>query len=1203
MSTTATLLGVVEGTKAVVKSTTVQEEFDPVTDLGLPTMDGSQKSYADTLAKLRNMTTDSEGTAVSYTQIAKAMARLKTNDMSILEASYEQNINVFANMMDRAATDVADEDWIMEGSDVWLTKNKPYMSEAAYNDFVENPPYNEGDARLLIDRYAREESLTERVYSEGLLKGLGSDILTGLASPQDLWMYALPWIKGGKILERVTSGTNNWVKLGKAGLLGSAVATYSEGSRQMLAGIDLDDEYMVAGLGFFFGGTLEGISQGWARLSGKEKEEFIGKVTEFGEGLKALSNMPTTKTPKSTPVDTSVWNDVGVGKGTTSVRYNPAPSQRLYGTGNAQVYAFTSKMMPSSSTLSVEVDGVKTLVIQGVKNAYELNTKHTGVGDTYQGKMLRLEKQAKKEYKMKPDEFSDAVHEASVQTDLAHRFPKAEKKFFQSQVEEINETIGELEATIADKRSSEVDIEEAKDALEVYKDELTAAQGAIKKVASPELPEIENPLIKQAVAEKETLYKYFNDVEYKIEADLLASDHADNMAKMQGRLQAAIYKASKNVDPDVDMSKVEARIEKMEADIELAKLKYKKDATNLEIHYTDRSLGYSARYWQPEALKAEGDHVEVVAEALREGPQAKVLQKHDPEAYEEFLEDVDDIAASIVRNVRDAKDINSVRDIAGLRNQSRTKGNKFRAKSEAARVVDVDENLTGDLTQRHWNDVTMSYVYDMGHKLSTREALGVRNAEEFHDKYLVGLSSSLKSDGFSPKEITSIRDDAEAMLLETLGTRTRLKKPDDVDQQVKRALMDFNNIRAGMGFVGAQLTEMGPATKVAGYRFWKELGPAIKQTFHDYRKNRPFDETDSDVFKAWGMGSTLQKSGMSSRFDDGRVTGGNSSLLHKGANASMHSGLMMGLLNAQREAVPKAYMFRVHRIAEKMSKGKKKLSKAETKQFARWGLAPEDFLKISQQKLRHEDGSRNLSLEGWPEDVKEIFQRTIIRATREAILDPTGYDIPKRMSDVNDAIVPLITHYLRFPAAAYNRLLRNGMKDHDARTANAIMISLVMKGLYDWGSDQIAHELGFTDDATYTFADKNVEEWFDDETFQLLAKRSAMYNPFGSVSGKFNDLYAASRGVPAIGSDDYVSEGDGVTLGAGYSTAKSAIDFMWALIDDNEFNKAGQNLIPGVSAPFGLGKGVKKGIEHVAEEYIDPALEKAGDIIENVIGD
>jgi hypothetical protein len=1202
----STLIAPTEGAKAVLNSTRAETEaaVTPLTSLGLPEVGDSEDVYNSNLAKLQSMTTDANGTTVTDAQISQAMWSLKTSKMSQFEASAEQNINIFSNMMNRAYDNIVDEEWEAGGSSDWLARNKPYMSEEAYNDYSANPRSNRDDARLFLDRYSRESALGARVYRDGFWGGLGTDLVTSLASPQDLPLYAIPFLgwgaKGARLIDKIVDSSSKWQALGNAGLLGSATALYSEGTRQKLAGIDLDDEYMVAGLGFFFGGTLEGISQGWARMSGKEKEIFTQKVNTFGEGLRELSAIPVTKEPKGVPVDISsvraleipfISERVGE-KGTTSIRYNPNPIQRLYGVGVQEVYDITSKFKSSVTTLVDPVTGER--VVQTGKNAYELRTKHIGVGDTYQGKMLNLEKRAKKEFKMSKQEFSDNVHKASTDVDLAHRKVKVEKAYYNEQIAEIKIIIDELEVTIKDKNSAEWDVEEAADALEVYKSDLATAEEELSQVAEAIIPEIENPLIKAAVAEKHVLYKHFNDTKHRIEVDELAADWATKKANMKARIDSKIRDAEEM--PDIDYEKFDISIAKMEAKIVDAEVAYKTDLANLNARYKDGELGYSPRYWLADEMAREGDHVEIIGEAILNGPQAKLLEKKDPEAYEELVDSIDEVAESIIGKVRDSKDVNANRDIAGLRPEAKSKGNTFRAKSETARTADVDENLVDNLIQRHWNDVTMAYVHDMSHKLSTREALGVRTSTEFYEKYLVDLNKSLRRAGLTEDEITSVSDDLRDMAKESLGTRSKLKAPNDVEQRVKRAFMDFNNMRLGMGFLKAQLSEMGPATKVAGVRYFKELGPALAKTMKDYRGG-VFDETDLDVFKALGMGSTLQKSGMSSRFEDGRVTGGQSGLLHKGANASMHAGGMMALLNASRLAVPKGYMFRVHRIATRMAEGDKTLSAAETKQFARWGLAPEDFLKISQQKLKHEDGTRNLSLEGWPEDVKELFQRSIIRATREAILDPTGYDIPKRMSDVNDAQVPMITQYLRFPTASYNTLYRNGMADHDARTVAALGVSLASVALYDYGIDKAEVYLGFKDESDYETDSKGN---LTDEGAELLMTKSMLYNPFSSSFGKVLDILGAGTQQSLPGSEGYVRSLPAVLAGPSGGTAGNFLEFLYGVAADREFNKAGQSLIPGGSLPI-MGEGIKKGVEFVAEEYVDPTLEVVGDSYDDIV--
>lgn len=1160
----------------------IEAEDDPFTVLGLKDPGNSYKAQKEVLNKLETIEKDWKGVTITDAQRIRAVEKLKLTDMSKMEAGVEQNIYVLDNMFNKAYTEVNDPDWVLDQRDAWFETNKPYLSpqfiEAWEEDGDSENILNEADAETMVARYEREHALTEKIFEDGFWEGMGVNVVTGLASPQDAWMYGLPFVKAGKTLVKFVEDVNKWKQVLKGGLVGSGVATYSEGTRQTLAGIDLNDEYAVAAIGFFFGGTVEGIRAGWNRMTDVQKLEFSAHVNDYARLLEKQSKIPTTESPKDVPINTA------------HLFSNPSPLERLYSTGLAEVYNIISKIKSSTLNLS---DSSGQRVVQKDVTAWELNELYQGRATVVQAKLLKIIKSARNKKwfvtkGIKTADFESMIDVAFKATTLASRNRDAEKALLKSQIDVIDKAITKLEKP--KKAIKPATALKHKKQIEGFNNQKKVLESQLKDIDINFKPhEIENPLVKEAVIELQAFYKTFNDDIWRLDKRDLEDAFMINITKLNDKLDG--------LTDEKAIAKLEVKLNKLE-------VKYNTDLADLDATMLGRQDNYNPRYWSPAAI---GDDIEAsvtaITNGLIDGPQAKALKKYDPEAYAELVKNAPTIARNMVEKIDSAEYNNTLLDIAGMPLQGQS-GGKFNAKSGKQRKIDVDETAVGDLVNTNWNTTLMSYTYDMGRTLSTREALGIKNPKEYLEKYLKKVSAELLLDpryagkGNARKRERILADLAD-MVDEALGVRGKSNKPNSSGQIFKRTMMNVNNIYFALGFLPAQIGELGPGAKVGGLKFFKQLAPGMKKAWGEYR-DKGFNEDDIDALNGINMGGMIQKSEASARLEDGNTQaysrgepvstlGKMDTGIHWAANKAMTAGAMPFAVTSMRYAASSSYMIRVHRIATKMRNSGYVLTRAEANYFARNGLEAEDFMEIAKQPLKDSSGNQNYNLSGWDTGVSDLLHRSTMRATNESILNPSGYDIPKFMSNVSDITGPMLSQYLRFPIASYNALLKTGMSDRDARSLTSILISYTSYATTIYMQEQMAISVGLLDksDAKYDLD--------TDEGLSNLFWKATSYNPTLASGSKPLEILSSATGIPMPG-QDYAGEARETAMGAGGSIAFRGLDALRGILQDGEFNKSARFLMSPGDTHFIAGGGVKKLKDWLGDEYLDPIASNINDV-------
>jgi hypothetical protein len=121
--------------------------------------------------------------------------------------------------------------------------------------------------------------------------------------------------------------------------------------------------------------------------------------------------------------------------------------------------------------------------------------------------------------------------------------------------------------------------------------------------------------------------------------------------------------------------------------------------------------------------------------------------------------------------------------------------------------------------------------------------------------------------------------------------------------------------------------------------------------------------------------------------------------------------------------------------------------------------------------MKDKNGHQNFIMTDWDDDLRELTMDSMNRATNESVLEPSGYDMPRITSggDEIGAVSAIFMQYQRFPLAAYNMYIKNGMSDRDAKIMASLATSFAIgsTALYVKEESEIAMGLLDPDDRRY----------------------------------------------------------------------------------------------------------------------------------------
>lgn len=1017
------------------------------------------------------------------------LSEKEANTDSVYIAAYKKN--VVDTWSTRLALQIDDDDvgnleWLEFGRAEWYKENLAEFSFTGkdetdinkgngiyhfkkYWDSLEEHelPTSRANAMALTKRYTDEFALSKRIYAqdsnlflnsewEAMLRGFSVDIVTSVASPQELGLMLIT-LGGSKVyttsskliqakqaFDRASKAKKAVMGITGTAILGSGTALTMEEIRQALKGIDLDNKETMAIIGGLFGVGTYGASKAielakdfFMSLTKKEQTQVI---EELGKQVSSLekeatkidgtkANDPTYDELEQEILDVGYDNlDTAVQKGPKLDRsgiamgasqvLNPSPILRSYDLGIKSVYNVLDKIRASTNTL-IGRDG-KPVVQQGATADSIYRKKYVGTHNKLVANLRSLMKQSK----MKRQDFNIALDTAVKKQTALHREKGVAvsvlKDFIKVRKEALKETNDPREVfrlnTIISK----------------YERKLETAQGRVVETLSSG-----NKHIDDAVAEVQDYYQVYN-------REIYALDRRDLLKKQGDELDDV---AERDGDMDSLMDKHDVQLQE------------------LDDFYKDKHLGYSPRYWNQEALENDPKASEKLTKALLKSPYAQALKANNPKDYKEFIKEIPAIVANMRKKIKDSDMENNLRDISASRVGGG--GDKASGKSEISRRIDVDELMVQDLIQTDWTTVTQAYNHDLGHKLAFRESLGVRNWKEFDEEYMTAIKDDLSKSGLNAAQRKRAEEDIKVVVEEALGVRGLIKKDNHV-QRIKRVILDTTNAIFSPGFGLTSLAEAGPVFTNGGRDIISQIWPSIKQVAGEYRK-KGYDPDSMDALKGYGIGAGIQNSLVASRLEDGTFYAFNKKATldrrwaegaKKVSNVGYHLGLFHGITSFYKYSSAGAFQAKVYRIGTRLANGGKPLSNSEEKFFARMGMDTDTLMDISRQPFKDKDGNQNYNMSGWDDDAQEKMWDSMNRATNESVLEPSGYDMPRITSGGDDigAVSSMFLQYNRYPLAAYNMYIKNGMSDRDGKilASAATSFTILASTLYAQQESEVA---------------------------------------------------------------------------------------------------------------------------------------------------
>lgn len=1050
------------------------------------------------------------------------IATEQAESLSSYEAAGKNNVlNTWSGLLSKDADKArVEKDWVLGDRAKWFATEKLAMDENLRVWWEENPenlPTNYNAALQLTSDYAEYKALANRTYHKpgmlGIVEGFYNDMVTSFASPQELALTAATLgvsklvntpakIEKAREAYILRSKLNNQVRrYGGSMLLSSAFALSAEEMRQTFLGIDLQNEDTMLMIGAAFGLGLRGIGDTYVGIRNKiqgmpkaEQKKVLDEIAARIRAKEAEKTMIITDNPIGTP-KLSV----------PAHKNNPSPILRLYNIGEESIYNVISKIGKSSNTL---LDSKGNAVAQGETAQEIYKRKYVGAHNILISNMEHYADQLGLTIK----QFTDTVQKSFDARSLVLRERKADLEVLNGRLIGAKESITKatkekdaksLLAAKAVLQETEAEIKRIGDvpSIDTGTKEVDGALHSMEDFFSTY--NVENYKLRLRDLQKEQkyaldLYNKKRDTKTeKLEEQLALSKFVLINKQAAARLNAKENAPDTLKALDIKQSKELAALEKKEAKsrtsnaerVEAKKAafnaKQEKELSDLEVLFKDGHLGYFPRYFNADSFTFTQSLAQRAAQkirrnpsdkdfivknkehkatlrgklilALQNSPTAKSLSKYDPIAYREYMDSVEGVADSMIDNVGLAKTQNELRDLTTM--TSTGQSNKLRSKSDIGRRIDVDESFIRDYTHSDWATVTQAYSYDMGHKLSMRESLGVSNMEEFTEKFMDPILSGLgKSGKYSRTELKEITANLETVFQTGVGTRA-LRKDDGAVQDYMRAVMSMSNAVFSSGFGVTTLPEAGPVTAAGGFKIYEQTIPMIKQVLRDYSK-KGYDENTADFLKGIGIAGNIQNSVIESRVAEGtfHAFDQGASLVQKleqggrkVANVGYHAGMFHSLTSFFKYSAAGGFQARTHRLGQKLLDGGT-LGAGNIKYFSRQGLTLDDMKAISQQPLKDKDGNPNYKMEGWDATLREKTITAMRRASDEAVLEPTSLDLPRisTRGDTTSSGFNMFFQYTRFPLAAYNMLVRNGYDDMDAKhtaslmTASAIAVTSLL---------------------------------------------------------------------------------------------------------------------------------------------------------------
>ena len=474
-----------------------------------------------------------------------------------------------------------------------------------------------------------------------------------------------------------------------------------------------------------------------------------------------------------------------------------------------------------------------------------------------------------------------------------------------------------------------------------------------------------------------------------------------------------------------------------------------------------------------------------------------------------------------------------------------------------SRQLMLDETKLGKLLDDNLDEVTSMYHYKMSGRQALQYAFGTDNIGEVMS---VAEKMIIKNEGkVNVQEQLAAFNRVVEDLTGTLRINTLSNTP---AWTFTRNLATYNSGRLGGGFGGNQFIEMAAATMLSGIdniissgRFSKSFQSAGKLLYTADKK--PHDDFTEFLVGSGFMSDVLHTNRVN-RYADTEA-GFNSGTLEKSLNWAndklMKWNGMRYFMGAMEDMTGGAVLVQLQKFASQ-----KTLSKTELQRLARWGLTEADARTIGKELQNvYDPANGRLDLHKMSGENIEKFQLAVTRGIEETVIQGDSLHLPNWMKAPN-AVVKLMTQFMRFPMIAQETLLRRGMNEEQARLAAAAVSSTITFMGLKYIREQAAIEAGFMSelDAQYDYFDS----LDGDEAIKRGVLGSLNYNaPLGMMTDLWNKT-ATISGMPELGRDYATNKELEAFLGPSFGgLAPDAIEIIQATLngdlgDETTLNKA-----------------------------------------------
>jgi len=431
------------------------------------------------------------------------------------------------------------------------------------------------------------------------------------------------------------------------------------------------------------------------------------------------------------------------------------------------------------------------------------------------------------------------------------------------------------------------------------------------------------------------------------------------------------------------------------------------------------------------------------------------------------------------------------------------------------RTIHYYEDGVLSLLNKDLNEDLLAYNYRMSGKLALQKALGVSTRAQITEL----MSKLANEDGATAKDMKNVA----AVIDTVLGTREIMKNPTALGNTAMRMVAKTNSIIYGPGFGITSLTEMANIVGTTGVKNTMGLHfDAINSTFKMARGEDVPVEWINEIQAIGLVGDIVH--GLHMQRYDASDSISTSNALEKALDFGNHfvhkiSGLQH-TTEAQRVITIGAGMNDIVGIAKNLNP-----STADLKRLAVYGLQTKDL-----DGIRHLvdtgvikfDGAGHLKAFGfdkWDTALSDKIQSGLYTHMVNTVLHPDGATLPLFLTN-NDFVGKIMFQFLRFPAAAHEKLMLRGLDLADARQAVGILSSLALFTLVAKTKDFLKGEDRF---------DLDTEEGVNNLTGYLIANNYMT----ASLAGGSDLIYSLATGKSAW--SDY-TQGTASVLGVTNAT-------------------------------------------------------------------